>query len=311
MKFDENEDYKRSYALVSHLIDEETYKKKYNASYKRMMAQWEPCMTTQIENYPEVIQGIISDEFYNLNLIYENTGIFMKLFIYPICVIHELLIDIPVRIYKVLSKNAKKPKFNPEEAYKLDRSKDVNGRGLNNIDYCIKKREEYNSLNDNYCPDKNKKATKVQAISSLRKYLYQNNFILKVNEVHRSMSFDFNEDLKSTFGKDILESVFGEKELNSNLEITFGKDINEALSIILPNIISLKNNYVEIKGSLKILEEKLSQLVQEEVKIEIVTDKVKNENGIKKKNSQLLINWDETISVIILAIGLIISRCIF
>ena len=34
MKFDENEDYKRSYALVSHLIDEETYKKKYNASYK-------------------------------------------------------------------------------------------------------------------------------------------------------------------------------------------------------------------------------------------------------------------------------------
>jgi hypothetical protein len=244
-----------------------------------MMAQWEPCMTTQIENYPEVIQGIISDEFYNLNLIYENTGIFMKLFIYPICVIHELLIDIPVRIYKVLSQNAKKPKFNSEEAYKLDRSKDVNGRGLNNIDYCIKKREEYNSLKDNYCLDKNKKATKVQAISSFRKYLFQNNFILKVNEISENL--------------------------------TFGKDINEALSIAFPSVVSLKNNYVEIKGGYKVLEERLSQLIQEEVKIEIVADKVSNENGVKKKNNQLVINWNETISVIMLAIGLIISRCIF
>ena len=279
MKFDENEDYKRSYALVAHLIDEETYKKKYNASYKRMMAQWEPCMTTQIENYPEVIQGIISDEFYNLNLIYENTGIFMKLFIYPICVIHELLIDIPVRIYKVLSKNAKKPKFNPEEAYKLDRSKDINGHGLNNIDYCIKKREEYNSLNDNYCPNKKKKATKAQAISSLRKYLFQNNFILKANEISENL--------------------------------TFGGDINEALSIAFSNIIVLKNSSIEVKGGYKVLEEKLSRLIQEEVKIEVVTDKVKNENGVKKKNNQLVINWDETIPVIMLVIGLIISRCIF
>ena len=279
MKFDENEDYKRSYALVSHLIDEETYKKKYNASYKRMMAQWEPCMTTQIENYPEVIQGIISDEFYNLNLIYENTGIFMKLFIYPICVIHELLIDIPVRIYKVLSKNVKKPKFNPEEAYKLDRSKDVNGRGLNNIDYCIKKREEYNSLNDNYCFNKERKATKVEAITSLRKYLFQNNFILKANEINKN--------------------------------ITFGKDINEALSIAFPSVASLKNNYVEIKGGCKVIEEKLSQLTQEKVKIEVVADKVNDENKYRKKNNQLVINWNETIPVIMLAIGLIISRCIF
>ena len=81
------------------------------------------------------------------------------------------------------------------------------------------------------------------AKGSSRKYLYQNNFILRANEI-------------------------GEN-------ITFGKDINEALGIVFSGIITVKNNCIEITGGYKVIEKKLSQLIQEEVKIEVVENKVK------------------------------------
>ena len=239
------------------------------------------------ETFLEYFKGF-NEFYYNDIMKNEDFGIIIGLILYPLF----LVVDFSERWIPYYKKEMAKPiyshydrldrntqsKSNQFFEIVVDENNEVTDRTAI-IAKAIRRREEQGTLVDSYCPDKNKKATKVQAISSLRKYLYQNNFILKANEINKN--------------------------------ITFGKDINEALSIIFPNIIVLKNSFIEIKGGCKVIEEKLSQLTQEEVKIEVVTDKVKNENGVKKKNNQLVINWNETIPVIMLAIGLIISRCIF
>lgn len=182
----------------------------------------------------------------------EDFGTIPAIILYPLF----LVADIYEQWIPYFKKEMAKPIYSPYD--KLDRNTQLKSSQFlefvvneNNevidrtaiIAKSIRNREEQGTLVDSYCPNKKKKATKSVAITSLRKYLFQNNFILKVNETGKN--------------------------------ITFGKDINEALSIILPNIVSLKNNYVEIKGGYKVLEERLSQLIQEEVKIEVVENKVK------------------------------------
>ena len=207
-------------------------------------------------NFYETFLGYLKGyhEFYYYEIIKnEDFGIIIGLILYPLF----LVVDFFERWIPYYTSEMAKPIYSPYD--KLDRNTQLRSNQFvefvtneNNeivdrravIATSIRNRENQGTLVDSYCPDKNKKAIKVQAISSLRKYLYKNNFILKANEI-------------------------GEN-------VTFGKDINEALSIILPNKVVLKNNCIEITSGYKVIEEKLSQLIQEDVKIEIVTDKVKS-----------------------------------
>lgn len=206
-------------------------------------------------NFYETFLGYLKGyhEFYYYEIMKnEDFGTIPAIILYPLFLVADIY-DQWIPYYK---KEMAKPIYSPHD--RLDRSTQLKSNQF--IDFVtnenneivdtvsvvatsIRNREEQGTLVDSYCPNKKKKATKSVAITSLRKYLFQNNFTLKVNETGKN--------------------------------ITFGKDINEALSIILPNIISLKNNYVEIKGGYKVLEERLSQLIQEEVKIEVVENKVK------------------------------------
>ena len=240
---------------------------KYNSEMKRLMSGLHRGASTpeamryakdrdyRDPNFYETFLGYLKGyhEFYYYEIIKnEDFGIIIGLILYPLF----LVVDFFERWIPYYEKEMAKPIYSPHD--RLDRS--TQSKSNQFIDFVanenneivdtvsvvatsIRNREEQGTLVDNYCPNKKKKATKVQAISSLRKYLYQNNFILKANEISENL--------------------------------TFGKDINEALSIIFPNKVTLKNNCIEIEGNPKILEEKLSQLIQEEVKIEVVENKVK------------------------------------
>ena len=276
---------------------------KYNSEMKRLMSGLHRGASTpeamryakdrdyRDPNFYETFLGYLKGyhEFYYYEIIKnEDFGFIIGIILYPLFLVADLH-DQWIPYYK---KEMAKPIYSPYD--RLDRN--TQSKSNQFIDFVtnenneivdtvsvvatsIRNREEQGTLVDSYCPDKNKKAIKVQAISSLRKYLYKNNFILRANEI-------------------------GEN-------ITFGKDINEALGIVFSGIITVKNNCIEITGGYKVIEKKLSHLIQEEVKIEVVDDKVKNENGVKKKNSQLLINWDEMMYIVALAFGLLFIKCIF
>ena len=181
--------------------------------------------------FVEVFNNFFKDE----NKLFLDTIFFLPVFFFEF---------IPYFLRKV-RKHLEEPVTLSKEEYKLDRKAVIEGDVNNgkNFSYLLHRREHFNTLNNKCSSNKRGKA---EAIISLRKYLFQNNFTLKANE------------------------------LDGN--ITFGKDINEILNIILSSIVVLKNNSVEIKGGYKIIEERLSQLVQEEVKIEIIENKIKDEN---------------------------------
>ena len=181
--------------------------------------------------FVEVFNNFFKDE----SKLFLDTIFFLPVFFFEF---------IPYFLRKV-RKHLEEPVTLSKEEYKLNRKVVVEGDINNgkNFSYLLHRREHFGTLNNKCSSDKKGKA---EAIISLRKYLFQNNFTLKANKIDKN--------------------------------ITFGKDINEILSIIFSSIVILRNKCIEIKGGHKIIEERLSQLVQEEVKIEITEDKIKDKD---------------------------------
>ena len=159
--------------------------------------------------------------------------------------------------------NSLKPKFNPKEAYKLDRQ--VTFTGLN---YSVEQREKYNSLQDQYAKSREAKANKAKVLNTLRMHLYMNDLklkgkILKVTQ-HKITDLDVAEFAKTG---NISKRL-------STTQITFGNEINELLSQALPNYVTLRKKkfsdetyIIAENDDYGFIQEKLKNLYQEEIRV--------------------------------------------
>lgn len=159
--------------------------------------------------------------------------------------------------------NSLKPKFNPKEAYKLNRQ--VTFTGLN---YSVEQREKYSSLQDQYAKSREAKANKAKVLNALRMHLYMNDLklegkILKVIQ-HKITDLDVAEFAKTG---NISKRL-------STTQITFGNEINELLSQALPNYVTLRKKkfsdetYVIAENDdYGFIQEKLKNLYQEDIRV--------------------------------------------
>ena len=182
---------------------------------------------TLIENIED-----LKDFCYNPDLI--------TLFLLPVAFVEIFLISLPFSLFKRLSKYYKIPLRNYVEDYKLDKTKSVEKTESNNINVCIKQREKSGTLKDQYCPDKEKKNRRAEALINLRKHLFTNNFTLKVKKLPNGYYTFYN--------------------------------MNRILSNVFPELISLKTDFLsgaEWIENLNIeeLEEKIKGMLQINIKI--------------------------------------------
>lgn len=179
------------------------------------------------------------------------------------CFIPVLLLTYLPTVFERIQYNSSRPEFIPEEHFKLDPSKKFEyvenpEDDVDKSDVIVARRESCNSLNDNYCPDREKKISRAEIINNLRKYLYKHELILEGNKI-------------------------GNK-------LTFGKDIDDYLKVIFNDSI--------LNGSIEEIENKLKQLYQGEIKIRIVSNRINNKvkiNTVKeiiKKNKSKEIDYE-------------------
>ena len=91
----------------------------------------------------------------------------------------------------------------PKVEFKLDRNSNVyvNLTDENRLTSNVEKREKLGTLKDKFCPDKDNKNYKASLINDLRKYLFTNNFTLKVKKLPNGCYtfYDKNKTLNILF----------------------------------------------------------------------------------------------------------------
>lgn len=144
-------------------------------------------------------------------------------------------------VQKRIERVANMPLASAEEDYKLDREilnkGTVNG---NKLGYYIKRREEFDSFQDQNCTNKEVKETKAEALNELRMYLYAN-------------------DLK-------LEGEVTTVLKNSAKQVNFGKNANSIINNAFAQHPNDEYVIIEDKDFLK-FENKLKELFQEDIKV--------------------------------------------
>lgn len=125
-----------------------------------------------------------------------------------------------------------------------------------------------NCVKDTYCTNTTIKSQRAETLNSLRKYLYQNDLKLQ-GKILKHTEHRVSED-------DLLKSIEDETFMPklSTTQITFGNEINEMISIVLPDMITLKkkiackDTYVTFKDDdYGFLEETLKQLYNEPIRV--------------------------------------------
>ena len=170
-----------------------------------------------------IIIGSILEEVQTLNCIYHKDK---ESLAYFISLLYTIFYSIPTLISRRLTTYYSHPIFKPEKSYKIDSKK----RETKEINAYARQREKYDSLNDQFNSDREKKINRAEAINKLRKYLLVNKLVLKGT-------------LK-------------------NSKVTFGSEINSLLKVVIPQMKNIKSS--------KVLEGKLKEIYQQNIKVAIV-----------------------------------------
>ena len=167
-------------------------------------ATYAPCMEKRQPNKErEIVIGTILEHLHRLDLIYHDG----KGLLYLISLIVTLLVEVPECIICRFNNYYSKPLFKPEEAYRLGNFR------VENTDSCIKLREKYGSLKNQYNVD-----NKAEDLKAVRKYLYINGLRLEGT-------------IKNSY-------------------ITFGKEADSLLRKVIPNYSKIKSGDI-IENKLK------------------------------------------------------------
>lgn len=146
-------------------------------------------------------------------------------------------------VRKRIERVSNMPLVDFKEEYKLDReifNKTDRFTGKSTFSYYIKRREEFDSFQDQNCTNKEVKETKAEALNELRMYLYAN-------------------DLK-------LEGEVTTVLKNSAKQVNFGKNANSIINNAFAKHPNDEYVIIEDKDFLK-FENKLKELFQEDIKV--------------------------------------------
>ena len=236
MKKKKEKEVKKSPILENYIPEEMIWAKTLSHRNEYTCGTISDNLSKMLRNVHDGIYDTLRLNGYNSVLDLESDSRIIKFYLLYVIVMLEIFCKTGIPYF---FQEIRKPKVE----FKLDRNSNVciDLTDEDRLTSNVEKREKLGTLKDRFCPDKEKKNERAEALMDLRNLVYSNNFELRYKKL-------------------------------SNSKLTFTNWVNELLAKAVPDSVKLKKNLLSEESWVEILDldelkEELRKLYQVNVKI--------------------------------------------